>query len=56
MSARTSAATVSQWFTAAEQPPYLAAIAPWEGFSDLYQDSVSPVGIPDAGFMKNVAR
>ena len=25
---------ISQWFIAAEQPPHLAAIAPWEGFSE----------------------
>ncbi len=28
---------ISQWFAAAEQPPHLAAIAPWEGMSDIYR-------------------
>jgi uncharacterized protein len=42
--------TISQWFTAAEQPPHLAAIAPWEGMSDLYRDLVMRGGMPDYGF------
>lgn len=28
---------ISQWFTAAQQPEHLAAIAPWEGFSDALE-------------------
>lgn len=28
---------VSQWFIAAQQPPSLKAIAPWEGLDDLYR-------------------
>lgn len=43
---------ISQWFAAAEQPPHLAAIAPWEGMSDLYRDLVRRGGIPDLGFPK----
>lgn len=31
----TSYLAVSQWFTAAEQPPHLAAINPWEGVLSL---------------------
>jgi uncharacterized protein len=46
---------VSQWFTAAEQPPHLAAIAPWEGFSDMYRDILMIGGIPDTGFPENIA-
>lgn len=46
---------VCQWFTAAEQPPHLAAIAPWEGFSDIYRDIMMQGGIPDLGFMNNVS-
>jgi uncharacterized protein len=42
--------TISQWFTAAEQPPHLTAIAPWEGMSDLYRDLVMRGGMPDYGF------
>ena len=47
---------VCQWFTAAEQPPHLAAIAPWEGFSDIYRDSIMQGGISDLGFMNNVSK
>ena len=42
--------TISQWFTAAEQPPHLTAIAPWEGMSDLYRDLIMRGGMPDFGF------
>lgn len=37
---------VSQWFIAAERPPHLAAIAPWEGLSDVLRDSSVRGGIP----------
>ena len=40
----------AQWFAAAEQPPHLAAINPWEGFSDVYRDLVMRGGMPDFGF------
>ena len=40
----------SQWFTAAERPAHLAAIAPWEGLSDVYRDLVARGGIPDYAF------
>jgi predicted acyl esterase len=30
---------ISQWFIAAENPPHLAAIAPWEGFQDGYGEA-----------------
>ncbi len=43
----TSYLAVSQWFTAAEQPPHLAAINPWEGVSDVYRDLVMRGGMPD---------
>ena len=41
--------SVSQWFAAAQQPPHLAAIAPWNGFFDIY-DFVAPGGIPAPQF------
>ncbi|MCP5328944.1 MAG: CocE/NonD family hydrolase [Steroidobacteraceae bacterium] len=41
---------ISQWFAAAERPPHLAAIAPWEGMSDIYRDLVARGGIPDFPF------
>ena len=34
-----------QWFVAATRPPHLAAIAPWEGWSDLYRENVALGGI-----------
>ena len=42
--------TVSQWFIAAEEPPHLAAIAPWEGFCDHYAEPGTRGGIPEPGF------
>jgi uncharacterized protein len=47
---------ISQWFVAAEQPPHLAAIAPWEGMSDIYRDLVARGGIPDLGFPHMLSR
>lgn len=41
---------IAQWFIASERPPHLAAIAPWEGLTDLYRHDVQRGGIPDAGF------
>lgn len=46
----------AQWFTAAEQPPHLAAINPVEGFSDMYRDLVMRGGIPDLGFAERLRR
>jgi hypothetical protein len=46
---------VSQWFTAAEQPPHLACIAPWEGFVDVYQSFARPGGIMQTGLMGFIA-
>jgi uncharacterized protein len=34
-----------QWYAAATRPPHLAAIAPWEGWSDLYREIIAPGGI-----------
>ena len=50
----TSYLTVAQWFTAAEQPPHLTAINPWEGFSDVYRDLVLRGGMPDTGFAERL--
>lgn len=46
--------TASQWFVASERPKYLAAIAPWEGFSDLYRDT-NRGGIPMPEFAEMIA-
>lgn len=50
----TSYLAASQWFTAAEQPPHLAAINPWEGMSDTYRDLVMRGGMPDDGFARQL--
>ncbi len=47
---------ISQWFAAAEQPSHLAAIAPWEGMSDIYRDLVMRGGIPDFPFPKQLSQ
>jgi uncharacterized protein len=41
---------MSQYKVAALNPPHLAAICPWEGFSDLYRDFVRPGGSREDGF------
>lgn len=37
-------------FIAAEQPPHLACMAPWEGLGDYYRESICRGGIPDHAF------
>lgn len=39
-----------QWYTAAEKPPHLACIAPFEGCSDVYREFICTGGIPEPGF------
>ena len=39
-----------QYRIAAEQPPHLACIAPWEGTGDLFRESLYEGGIPSLGF------
>lgn len=46
---------ISQWFVAAERPSHLAAIAPWEGMSDIYRDFAVRGGIPDIAFPRQLA-
>lgn len=41
-----------QWIVAGMQPPHLAAICPWEGFSDAYRESALHGGIP-CSFTRN---
>ena len=43
---------ISQWSAAATRPPHLAAINPWEGFTDAYRDFSYPGGIRENGFMR----
>lgn len=42
---------ITQWTAAATRPPHLAAINPWEGFTDAYADFSYPGGIRENGFM-----
>ncbi|HJX04081.1 MAG TPA: CocE/NonD family hydrolase [Dehalococcoidia bacterium] len=41
-----SGVAMTQWRIAAEQPPHLACIAPWEGTGDIYRESFFEGGIP----------
>jgi predicted acyl esterase len=42
---------ISQWKAAALRPNSLAAICPWEGFTDCYHDVAYPAGVREDGFM-----
>ncbi|HOZ57912.1 MAG TPA: CocE/NonD family hydrolase [Nakamurella multipartita] len=42
---------LSQWAGAATRPSHLAAICPWEGFTDCYRDFARPGGILETGFL-----
>lgn len=43
---------ISQWFTAAQQPEHLAAIAPWEGLNDCYREIATRGGVMMPEFVK----
>lgn len=43
--------TAIQWQVAALRPPALAAINPWEGFSDWYREFAYHGGIPETSFV-----
>ncbi|MCL5734970.1 MAG: CocE/NonD family hydrolase [Actinobacteria bacterium] len=49
-----SGLAMCQWWIAAEQPPGLACIAPWEGTADLYREFLTENGIPCPGFVNFV--
>ncbi len=42
---------ISQWKVAALRPKPLAAICPWEGFTDAYRDLAYPGGVREDGFV-----
>jgi putative CocE/NonD family hydrolase len=46
---------VGQWITAAEQPPSLKCIAPFEGVSDIYREIICRGGVPYTAFFQWVA-
>jgi predicted acyl esterase len=41
-----------QWMIAAERPPHLAAILPWQGTYDFYRDRTRQGGILGSGFLR----
>ncbi len=45
-----SGVAMPHWRIAAEQPPHLACIAPWEGTGDLYRESLAEGGISMKSF------
>lgn len=42
---------ITQWATASTRPLHLAAICPWEGFSDVYRHFARPGGVAETGFL-----
>jgi predicted acyl esterase len=47
----TSWLAMAQWFIAQTHPPHLTAIAPWNGISDVYRQTMMFGGIPDVAFL-----
>jgi uncharacterized protein len=43
---------IVQWLGAAQRPPHLKAIIPWEGLNDPYREWAFHGGIPDTGFFR----
>lgn len=43
---------IAQYWAAMQQPPSLKAIAPWEGFSDVYREQSRRGGIPWSPFLR----
>ncbi|KAK5052760.1 hypothetical protein LTR84_002626 [Exophiala bonariae] len=46
---------MAQWFVAAERPPHLKCIAPFEGASDVYRELICRGGVPGKAFVKFLA-
>lgn len=40
-----SCLSMTQWRIAAQRPPHLACIAPWEGMTDMYRESIREGGV-----------
>lgn len=49
-----SCVAMTQYRIAAEQPPHLCAIAPWEATTDMYRESVYEGGIPAKSFPTHI--
>lgn len=43
---------IVQWRIAETNPPHLACIIPWEGFTDVYRDYAYHGGIPETNFVQ----
>lgn len=43
---------ITQWYVAAQNPPHLAAIAPWEGHANMYEDEYMRGGIPNFSYAR----
>ena len=50
-----SGVAIHQWGIAAQCPPHLAYIAPWESTTDLYRESLFEGGIPALAFNQFIA-
>ena len=50
-----SGVAMHQWGIAAEQPPHLACIAPWESTTNIFRDSLFEGGIPALSFNEFIA-
>ena len=50
-----SGVAMPQYRIAAEQPPHLVCMAPWEGTADWYRESLYDGGIPGLGFNSFIA-
>ena len=46
---------IVQWFIAAERPPHLKCIAPFEGASDIDREMICRGGVPSKTFLKFLA-
>lgn len=43
---------ITQWYTAAQNPPHLTCIAPWEGHGDMYREEYMRGGIPHLSIVR----
>ncbi len=51
-----SGVCMANWKIASTQPPHLAALAAWEGQSDLYRESYFCGGIPNPSYEANIIK
>ena len=47
---------ICQWYAAAQNPPHLAAIVPWEGASHSYRNIMFHGGVPETAFYRGWSR